>query len=163
MITNKVKTYVISLLNASTLSVDGEYTIFGMLIKDNTIEYAVSISHMFVEELIGTTKMNLATNENKVISCLVDMTMLRVWGTLAGISIPTHFNYKTGDLTITKNVNPNIDINLEMYAISVQQWIRLLMSDSWTHTEEQSDLSFVSPIYNDDYGHDYITYDSQIS
>lgn len=158
-IQDDVKANVMALLNASAITVDGEMTIFGMVIQEALIEYGVSIGYIYMEEMIDDN-IDDADDKNKIVACLTDMTMLRVWATLAGISIPTHFNFKIGDNTISKNVHPMIEMNLKMYSESVEKWIKILLSDSWTHMEPQSDLSWRNPIYSEDRGHSLVSLDA---
>lgn len=158
-IQDDVKANVMVLLNADDITADGEMTIFGMVLKESVIEYGVSLGYTYINEMIGSDKISDQDNKNKIVACLTDMTMLRVWGTLAGISIPTHYNYKIGDATISKNVHPMIEMNLKLYADSVKMWKKFLLSANWAVVSPQEDLSFVSPIYNEDYGHDYISID----
>ena len=159
-IQDDVKANVLALLNASDITLDGETTIFGMVIKEQLIDFGISIGYTYINEVIGSDDIADADYKNKIVACLTDMTMLRVWATLAGISISTHFNFKIGDNTISKNVHPMIEMNLKMYAESVEKWIKILLSSSWTHVEKQSDLSFRNPIYSEDYGHSLISLDS---
>jgi len=158
-IQDDVKANVMALLNVDDINQDGEMTIFNMVIKEALIEYGVSIGYTYISEVIEEDVDDLV-NKNKIVACLTDMTMLRVWATLAGVSIPTHFNYKIGDNTITKNVHPMIEMNLKIYAKSVEKWIKILLSGSWTHTEPQSDLSWRNPIYSEDRGHSLISLDA---
>jgi len=158
-IQDDVKANVLALLNADDLDLDGKTTIFGMVIKEQLIDFGISIGYTYVSEVIGDDIAD-ADYKNKIVACLTDMTMLRVWATLAGLSIPVHFNYKVGDATISKNVHPMIEMNLKLYAESVEKWIKILLSDYWTHTEPQSDLSWRNPIYSEDRGHSLISLDS---
>lgn len=159
-IQDDVKTNVLALLNASDITLDGETTIFGMVIREQLIDYSVSIGYTYLHEMVGDDDIADADNKNKIVSCLIDMSMLRVWATLAGISIPTHFNFKIGDNTISKNVHPMIEMNLKMYTESVEKWIKIFLSDSWTHMEPQEDLSWRNPIYSEDRGHSLISLDA---
>lgn len=159
-IQDDAKANILALLNASDIDLDGETTIFGMVVKETLIEYGISVGYTYISEMVGEDEILLLQNKNRIVSFLTDATMLRVWATLAGISIPTHFNFKIGDNTISKNVHPMIEMNMKMYGESVKRWVKLLMADSWTKVSEQEDLTFTSPIYNEDYGHDSIRYDS---
>ena len=162
-IQDDVKANIMALLNAGDITVDGEITIFGMVINQAVIEYGISLGYTYIYELIGSDNIAVAASKNKIVACLTDMTMLRVWGTLAGVSINTHYNYKIGDATISKNVHPMIEMNLKLYGDSVKMWKKFLLSANWASVGEQEDLTFESPIYSDDLGHDYVTYDAQLN
>ena len=162
-ITNETKTTLLALLNSSELNADSQYIIFGMKIYDSTMDFAISISYNYLEELIGTRKMNLEENRNRVVSCCVDMSAVRIYGTLGGVSIPTHFNYKNLDLSITKNVTPMIEQGLKLHLMSAKAWIKILMSDTWAKVQKQDDLSYISPIYSPDLGHDLISHDTPLN
>ena len=159
-IQDDVKANVMALLNADDITVDGTVEIFGMVLRESVIEYGISLGYTYINELIGSSDIADLTKKNKIVACLTDMTMLRVWGTLAGVSIPTHYNYKIGDNTISKNVHPMIEMNLKIYTDSVKMWKKFLLSGSWSAVSPQDDLTFVSPIYSEEYGHDYVDIDS---
>ncbi|MCK5644220.1 MAG: hypothetical protein KAJ19_25700 [Gammaproteobacteria bacterium] len=161
-IVNEVKATILALFNANDLDADNKYILYGMKIYDSTIDYTITMSYNYLDELIGSTKMALTANRNRVVACCVDLSAVRIYATLGGISIPTHYNYKVGELTVTKNVNPMVEQGLKMHRMSAKQWFKILMADTWAKVGEQSDLAFSSPIYNDNYGFDVITYDSQI-
>ena len=126
-IQDDVKANILALLNADDLDLNGETTIFGMVIKEQLIDFGISIGYTYINEVVGSDDITDADYKNKIVACLTDMTMLRVWATLAGISIPTHFNFKIGDNTISKNVHPMNEMNLKMYAESVEKWIKILL------------------------------------
>ena len=161
-IENEIKSNVLALLNATDKDKDNQYTIFGMIINESAIDYAITLAYNYIAELIGSVEIELSANRNKVVGFGVDLSMLRVWATLGGISIPTHFNYKTGDLTITKIVSPIIEANVDLYLQSIKRWIKIMLSGSWTAVNEQDNLAYTSPIYDDNYGYDSITYDAQL-
>ena len=159
-IVNEVKATLLALFNANDLNADGEYILYGMKIYDSTIDYTVSMSYNYLDELIGSTKMNKTANRNRVVACCIDLSAVRVYATLGGISIPTHYNYKVGELTITKNVNPMLEQGLKMHMQSAKQWFKILLSDTWAKVGQQDDLTFFSPIHDESRGHDLITYDA---
>lgn len=161
-IQDDVKANILALLNAEDINIEGKTYIFGMWLKESVIEYGISLNYTYINELIGEEILLKQENKNMMVACLTDMTMLRVWGTLAGISIPTHFNYKIGEHTVSKNVHPMIEMNMKMYMDSVKMWKKFLISKGskgWAHVSPQESLSFISPIYDDNYGHDYIALD----
>ena len=162
-IINEVKAILLALMNSNELNADSQYIIYGMKIYDSTIDSSISISYNFLEELIGTRKINLEENRNRVVACCVDMAAVRIYATLGGVSIPTHFNYKDYDLTITKNVTPMIEQGLKLHLMSAKQWFKILLSDTWAAVSKQDDLMFVSPIYNVNYGCDYISHDTPLN
>ena len=161
-IQDDVKANVLALLNAEDITLNGTTEIFGMILKESVVEYGVSMGYTYLHTMIGEDILLKQDNKNMMVACLTDMTMLRVWGTLAGVSITTHYNYKIGDNTISKNVHPMIEMNLKLYGDSVKMWKKFILSKSgkgWTYVSPQESLSFVSPIYDDNYGHDYISMD----
>lgn len=162
-IVNEVKATVLALMNSTTLDSDSKYEIYGMDIYDSTVDFMISISYNFLEEMIGSTTIALAANRNKVVACCTDMSAVRIYATLGGISIPTHFNYKNSEMSVTKNVTPMIEQGLKAHMASVKQWFRILMSDTWTAVEQQNDLTFASPIYDDTLGFDRISYDAPLN
>lgn len=162
-IENEVQANVLAMFNASDLYITGthfgKYEIYGMFIRESAIEYGISLSYYYLEELLGTAKMDLVANRHKIVACCTDMASLRIWGTLAGVSIPTHFSYTDGKLTITKNVHPMLEANIELLLKSIRQWIKMLMSDNWTAVNLQDDLAFTSLIHDNELGYDRITHD----
>ncbi len=53
-----------------------------------------------------------------------------------------------------------IEMNLKIYTDSVKMWKKFLLSGSWSAVSPQDDLTFVSPIHSEEYGHDYVGIDS---
>ena len=162
-IINEVKATLLALMNSGELNADSQYIIYGMKIYDSTMDFSILISYNFLEELIGTRKINLEENRNRVVACCIDMAAVRVYGMLGGVSIPTHFNYKDYDLTITKNVTPMIEQGLKLHLMSAKQWFKILLSDTWAKVGKQEDLSYISPIYSPDLGHDLISHDTPLN
>jgi len=149
-----VKSFVLGSLNA-TANETGYY-IFGMSVDENTINVAVEMARRNLHEIVGQSAYINDKNSMKFESYIVDMACMRTLIALLGISIPVHFNYKTTDLSISKNVYPPIEEMISQYTKSIEKWMRIIMSGEWTGVQNQDDLSFSDPIYCENLGHDYI-------
>jgi hypothetical protein len=148
--------FVLGSFNAQVTE-DG-YLIYGMPVTNASVNVAIELATRNLVSLVGKDAFVLPANSTKFESYICDMACMRICINLLGLSISTHFNYKTTDLSISKNANPSIEEMLRQYEKSINQWIRLILSDHWTGVQTQDDLLLEEIInYN---GVSYITRDA---
>lgn len=156
----EVKELVIGLLNGEPE--EEGYEIYGMSINDNSVDAAIEMSRRNLLAIVGDSVFNDPAKENSVYSCLIDMSCYRVILNLMGLSIGSHFYYKTTDLTISKTALAPLVAAEEAYRISVRQWLKLIMGKGWTGVGIQDTLTIEDPVYSPTLGHDVITLDSRL-
>lgn len=154
-----IKDMVVGLLNAKP--VEAGYLIYGMTVNDAAIDAAIEMGRRNLILLVGTSAFNLPDNEDTIESCLIEMSCHRTIINMMGISITAHFNYKTSDITVSKNVLPALENAEKSYKKNINQWLRILQSEHWTDVGVQTDLSFTDPIYIEEIGREHISMDSQ--
>ncbi len=106
----------------------------------------------------SATSWVLANNQTVIKGAVRDFSALRVLATLAGISIPTHFNYSSGGLNVQKPVVSQLKQMIELYMISCRQWQKILLRRGFVL--KQTDLTFL-PINENPVGsgNTFVTYD----
>jgi len=157
MVDNTVITdLVLGSLNAQITSTG--YIVYGMAVTNQSVDTAIELARRNLLSLVGEDSFNNAINANIFESYITDMACMRLCINMLGIAIGTHFNYKTTDLSISKNVNPSLEEMLRQFEKSINQWIRLILKDNWTSVINQDDIVLDSIIkYN---GVTYISRDS---
>ena len=129
---------VLGSLNAQVVQ-DG-YLIYGMTVTNQSVESSIELARRNLVGLVGEPAYNLDENSMKYESYIVDMSCMRIVCTMLGVAISSHFNYKTSELSISKNANPSLEEMLRQYEKSINQWIRLILSKNWTGVVTQDDL-----------------------
>lgn len=118
---------VLENLGNPTLDANNNYTVFGMSISSSSIAMQIENAYDYVSELVGDTNMSDSSYYKKIRGFIADYATLRIFGTLAGISIPTHFNYTVGGLNIQKPVVSQMRTAIEMYMYSCKRWQKALL------------------------------------
>jgi hypothetical protein len=145
--TTVITNLVLGSMNA-TATTNG-YTIYGMTVATNSVTTAIEMARRNLYSLVGDSAYNSPQNEEKFESYITDMACMRLAINMLGIAVPTHFNYKTTDLSVSKNVNPSLEEMIRDYEKSINQWLRLILNEHWTGVGLQDDLALVKIIeYN---------------
>jgi hypothetical protein len=151
---------VLGTLNAQvmTSSTMTGYNIYGMAVTDSSVDTAIELARRNLLSMVGETAYNDPNNKLIYESYMVDMAAVRLCLNMLGIAIPTHFNYKTLDLSVSKNPNPSLEEMIRRLETSINQWIRFVLKDNWTGYNMQDDL-YIESIINYR-GINYITRDA---
>ena len=129
---------VLGLFNAQV--VESGYLMYGMTVTNQAVDTAIEMARRNLIGLIGLDTFNQADNQMKYESYIVDMACMRIVLTLLGVAIPTHFNYKSSEMSVSKNPNPSLEEMLRQLEKSINQWQRVIMSKNWTGCVTQDDL-----------------------
>lgn len=151
---------IIYLLNGSGPNSSNEYTIFGEKIHRNSISMCISVSNNYIFLLTGanSTTWTTAANQTKIKGAVRDFAIFRLLATLAGVSIPTHYNYSMGGLQVQKPVVSQLKQMLEVYNESCRQWLKILLTRYVV--EKQTDLTVeLINEEEDDSGITFVSYD----
>jgi hypothetical protein len=153
-----IEDLVLGSLNAQTTETG--YLIYGMAVTNQSVDVAIEMARRNLLAVVGVSAYNNPTNTINYESYITDMACMRLCINCLGIAIPTHFNYKSTNLSVSKNPNPSLEEMIRRYEKSIEQWSRFVLNTNWTGVETQDDLNIVKIIESSIDGVSYIQRDA---
>jgi hypothetical protein len=140
---------------------NGNYTLFGMSLHQNTAEMIVSQCYDYTTELIGEDAITDTTPSiiRRVRGFVSNYSALRILAILAGVSITKHFNYTSGGLNVQKPAVSQMRAMLEHYAWETRRWQKLLLTRAVVETQDDLNLYIINEEAPIGSGITFISYD----